>query len=313
MLTGASGFFFLRNERLFFVTSRHVVIDAPTKHFPNRVEIELHTDAVNLTQASALSVWLYVDGKSMWRQGQDTGGEIDVAAIELDRSALPPSVAMQAFTPAHLQSMLDEVEVGSALLVVGYPLAEALLTLIDADGEPAEQRAGAVVQAFAEHFDFHWTTVLRLKLGLDDASGGDRALADDYLTLLRRHRIDFTLAFARLADAAQGNNTPLRTLFGGAAAALELWLKRWRERTLAIGKSPDELAAALRSANPIYIPRNHHVESALAAAVERDDLAPFERLLRVLQHPFDEHAADSALAEPAPAEQTENYRTFCGT
>ena len=133
-------------------------------------------------------------------------------------------------------------------------------------GKRLYNRAGAVVQAFAEHFDFHWTTVLRLKLGLDDASGGDRALADDYLTLLRRHRIDFTLAFARLADAAQGNNTPLRTLFGGAAAALELWLKRWRERTLAIGKSPDELAAALRSANPIYIPRNHHVESALAAA-----------------------------------------------
>ena len=41
--------------------------------------------------------------------------------------------------------------------------------------------------------------------------------------------------------------------------------------------------------------------------------ADAERLLRVLQHPFDEHAADSALAEPAPAEQTENYRTFCGT
>ena len=122
LLTGASGFFFLRDERLFFVTSRHVFIDAPTKHFPNRVEIELHTDAVNLTQASALSVWLYVDGKSIWRQGSDTGGEIDVAAIELDRAALPSSVAMQAFTPAHLQSMLDEVEVGSALLVVGYPL-----------------------------------------------------------------------------------------------------------------------------------------------------------------------------------------------
>ena len=49
------------------------------------------------------------------------------------------------------------------------------------------------------------------------------------------------------------------------------------------------------------------------AAVERDDLAPFERLLLVLVHPFDEHAAYSAMAGPAPAEQTENYRTFCGT
>lgn len=122
LLTRASGFFFLRGERLFFVTSRHVVIDAPTKHFPNRIEIDLHTDAIDLTRASALSVWLYVDGKSMWRQGSDTGGEIDVAAIELDRTALPPSVAMRAFTPVHLQSMLDDVEVGTAVLVVGYPL-----------------------------------------------------------------------------------------------------------------------------------------------------------------------------------------------
>lgn len=122
LLTGASGFFFLRDDRLFFVTSRHVVFDAPTKHFPNRLEIELHTDSINLTKASALSVWLYVDGKSIWRQGADAGGEIDVAAIELDRATLPPSVAIQAFTPAHLQDMLDEVEVGSALLIVGYPL-----------------------------------------------------------------------------------------------------------------------------------------------------------------------------------------------
>ena len=122
LLTGASGFFFLREERLFFVTSRHVLIDVPTKHFPNRIDIELHTDAVNLTLSTSLTVWLYNDGKSAWRQGSDPGGEIDVAAIELDRSLLPPSVAMQCFTPAHLQSTLDEVEVGSALLVVGYPL-----------------------------------------------------------------------------------------------------------------------------------------------------------------------------------------------
>lgn len=148
---------------------------------------------------------------------------------------------------------------------------------------------------------------------MDGSSGDDRALADDYLKLMSQYRIDFTLAFARLADAAQGNDTPLRALFGGTGAALELWLKRWRERTQAVGTSQVELAAALRSANPIYIPRNHHVEAALAAAVERDNLAPFERLLRVLEHPFDEHPADISLAEPAPAELTENYRTFCGT
>ena len=118
-------------------------------------------------------------------------------------------------------------------------LADALLPLIDADAESAAQRAGAAVEAFAERFDFHWTSVLRLKLGLDGSGGDDRALADDYLTLLSQYRIDFTLAFARLADAAQGNDTPLRALFGGADAALELWLKRWRERTHAVGTDLD--------------------------------------------------------------------------
>ena len=53
LLTGASGFFFERDERLFFVTSRHVVVDAPTKHFPNRIEIELHTDCLLYTSDAA--------------------------------------------------------------------------------------------------------------------------------------------------------------------------------------------------------------------------------------------------------------------
>jgi len=121
-LTGASGFFFERDGRLFLVTSRHVLIDAPSKHYPSRVEIELHTDAVNLTRSIGLSMLLYRDGKSVWRQGRDAGGEIDVAVLEIERAALPAGVAMVPFTPDHLQHSLDEVEVGSSLLVVGFPL-----------------------------------------------------------------------------------------------------------------------------------------------------------------------------------------------
>lgn len=121
-LTGATGFFFERDDRLFLVTSRHVVFDKPTNHFPDRIELALHTDASNLTRSVGLSVLLYREGKGIWRQGKDDGGEIDVAVIELDRNVLPPDVSMACFTPAHLQRSLDEVEVGSSLLVVGFPL-----------------------------------------------------------------------------------------------------------------------------------------------------------------------------------------------
>ena len=121
-LTGASGFFFEREGRLYLVTSRHVFIDGPSGHHPNRIEVELHTDAGNLTRSIGLSALLFRDGKSTWRQGRDKGGEIDVAVLELERAALPENVALHCFTPEHLLGRLDEVEVGSTLLVVGFPL-----------------------------------------------------------------------------------------------------------------------------------------------------------------------------------------------
>lgn len=122
-LTNASGFFFEREARLFLVTSRHVVSDAPTQHFPDRLEIELHTEAVDLAKSTGFSIPLYRDGTALWRQGVDAAGEIDVAAIEVERGALPESAVFHAFTPSHLYDLeKDAVEVGSPLLIVGFPL-----------------------------------------------------------------------------------------------------------------------------------------------------------------------------------------------
>jgi Trypsin-like peptidase domain len=121
-LTNASGFFFERDTRLYLVTSRHVLIDTPSKHHPSRIEIEIHTDATDLGQSVGFGLMLYDDGKSVWKQGTDSAGEIDVAVIELDRKALPKGVHLQPFTPAHIQSSESRVEIGSSLLIVGFPL-----------------------------------------------------------------------------------------------------------------------------------------------------------------------------------------------
>jgi len=121
-LTNASGFFFSSGERLFLVTSRHVIFDEPSKHFPNRIEIELHTDPENLAQSTGLSILLYEDGKGIWREGTDGSGAVDIAAIEIDQSALPKGTLYRAFTRDHLVREGFDVEIGSALLVVGFPL-----------------------------------------------------------------------------------------------------------------------------------------------------------------------------------------------
>ena len=121
-LTNASGFFFERDERLFLATSRHVIVDEPSKHFPDRIEIELHVDPDNLAKSTGFSVPLYRDGKSIWRQGRDTAGGIDVAVLEIERTALPDTTVYSAFTPKNLLAPLEQPEVGAALLVVGFPL-----------------------------------------------------------------------------------------------------------------------------------------------------------------------------------------------
>ncbi|MEO9148595.1 MAG: hypothetical protein ABI212_04345, partial [Burkholderiaceae bacterium] len=104
----------------------------------------------------------------------------------------------------------------------------------------------------------------------------------------------------------------LQSLFADASA-LNRWLGRWRARLAQDPVHAADRASAMRAVNPLYVPRNHKVEEALAAAVEKGDQASFEKLLSVLARPFDERAGLAAYAEPAPAEQTARYRTFCGT
>ena len=122
ILTGASSFFFERDERLFLVTNRHVLVDAPSGHHPDRIELNVHTDPVDLTRTAVFSVPLYRERTSIWRQAEDSGGAIDVATIELDRAVMPASLALTPFTPEQLLDRDAEVGIGTPVLVVGFPL-----------------------------------------------------------------------------------------------------------------------------------------------------------------------------------------------
>jgi hypothetical protein len=121
-LSSASGFFFRRDGRLFLVTNRHVFVDVPSSHFPDRVEIELHTDARDLTRYTVFSIPLYGNGIGLWRQAADSAGAVDVAVIEIDMSRLPGAAVLQPFETAHLETRGESVTVGDALTVIGFPL-----------------------------------------------------------------------------------------------------------------------------------------------------------------------------------------------
>jgi serine/tyrosine/threonine adenylyltransferase len=130
----------------------------------------------------------------------------------------------------------------------------------------------------------------------------------DWLALLARHEADFTLSFRRLAQAPSSEEAQaaLRSLFG-ADANFDDWLGRWQARI-----EPEQAAETMRRANPAYIPRNHQVEAAIAAATANADFGPFEALLAALARPFDEQPQFAGYALPAKPEERV-LRTFCGT
>lgn len=241
-----------------------------------------------------------------------------------------PCAFMDRYDPKTVFSSIDEY--GRYAYVNQPPIAnwnlarfaEALLPLLavesGGDQDKAIERAMEILGDFQQHYERHWLAGMRRKLGLAREDEGDFVLATDFLAGMEGQAggvgADFTLAFRRLADLAEGKGElgafGLRKLYTDTTA-LEAWLPRWQARAQSEGLAPEQQAAAMRAVNPVYIPRNHRVEEALAAATDLGDYKPFEQLLAVLQQPFDERVEFAAYATPATVEEARGYQTFCGT
>lgn len=190
-------------------------------------------------------------------------------------------------------------------------LAETLVPVVDADPDRSVGLLSAALKEFPSIYRNYWLRATRAKLGLASEDDGDLDLANDLLAVMADAGADFTLVFRRLSQAARGDDAPVRALFDNAPS-FDIWLRRWRQRSERDRLAPQTRAQAMDRANPIYIPRNHKVEEALAAAVENDDLGPFTTLLSLVRRPFDEIDGYDDFARPAPPSPIP-YQTFCGT
>jgi len=219
-----------------------------------------------------------------------------------------PCAFLDAFDPAAVFSSIDE---GGRYAYANQPaamewnlarLAEALLPLLADDEATAIARATESLGAFRVQYRAGWTAGFSAKLGLpvDRDPAVVDPLRDDVLALLQAGRVDHTTFFRRLGAAAQGDVEPVRGIVLDLAG-LDAWLDRWREL------APDR--ELMDRTNPAYVPRNHLVEEALAAAVG-GDLAPVEQLLEAVSSPYDERLGRQRYAEPGPDLP---YVTFCGT
>jgi uncharacterized protein YdiU (UPF0061 family) len=234
----------------------------------------------------------------------------DNMAISGETIDYGPCAFMEAYDPATVYSSIDHAgryAYANQPIVAQWNLArfaETLLPLISDDQQRAVELAVESLGTFTAAYDAAWASGTKAKLGLsadvDDATV--RSLAADLLVQLAQSRVDYTSFFRYLAAAARGDAEPARGLFVDLAG-FDAWLTRWR------ALDPD--ADAMDRANPVYIPRNHLVEEALAAATS-GDVGPLNRLLEAIESPFDERPDLERYAAPAP-DDFGPYQTFCGT
>jgi uncharacterized protein YdiU (UPF0061 family) len=289
--------------------------------------------AVTRRQAALLAQWMAVG----FIHGVMNTDNMSIAGETIDYG---PCAFVESYDPDAVFSSIDQFgryayarqpEMANWNLA---RLAETLLPLLAADENEALALAAGVVAGFPVFYRQHWLVAMRAKLGLtrqgdqgdqgNDCDRVDALLADDWLTLLHQDRVDFTLAWRRLADAAEGNASLVHDLFSDHPA-LDQWLSRWRARAAAevsdrrgcgeAGSAASSVmrAEVMRRASPWLIPRNHRVEEALSAASDDADLGPFTQLLAALRRPYEELPAAARFAEPATDSFTASYRTFCGT
>ena len=173
-----------------------------------------------------------------------------------------------------------------------FCLAQALLPLIG-DQELAKGALESYKTVFPEAF----MARMRAKLGLASAREGDGELIDGILMLLAQNGVDYTIFWRRLSHAVQQDDfEPVRDLFADRTA-FDNWLLSYSELFALDNKA---LAANMMlKTNPKFVLRNHLGEQAIRAA-KLGDFSELQTLLRLLEHPFDEHPGHDAYAAFPP-------------
>jgi uncharacterized protein YdiU (UPF0061 family) len=272
-------------------------------HTPNKYQEFLR--AVIDRQAALIAKW---QGVGFIHGVMNT----DNMAISGETIDYGPCAFMNSYDPDTVFSSIDHAgryAYGNQPAVALWNLArfaETLLPLFDSDSNRAIAIATEILNESPALFDRYWLEAMRHKLGLRTPDADDLELVRSLLGWMQQAGADYTNVWRDLS----AGTIPAGRYY--SEPDFQDWYARWQERLNREQEPHSSIYAGMRSVNPTFIPRNHRVEEALAAAEDSDDLSPLHRLLEVLKRPFDEAAAHASYSEPPPASEC-NYRTFCGT
>ena len=182
--------------------------------------------------------------------------------------------------------------------------AEAILPLFDLDNKKAVSIAEQEINNFKDIFKNNFTTMMKGKLGLISNEIEDDKLMKDLFQLMFENEADYTNTFVYLMNGSVPQEKLIKD-----KNFIE-WKNKWNSR---LSRNQDIIKAKelMTKNNPIIIPRNHLIESALSKA-EQGNLDEFNKLILALKDPYQDNEQLTGLKNPAPRSE-KKYQTFCGT
>lgn len=222
-----------------------------------------------------------------------------------------PCAFMDVYNPDTVFSSIDRegrYRYSNQPSIGGWNLArfaESLLPLLGDDEQKALELAQTEISAYGSIYYANWLNGMRRKLGLFNEETADEDLVSNLLKIMEKYRADYTNVFVALTFAEQKDIAMFKS------PEFVQWHKLWQERIKRQKESDEERTLLMKSSNPAVIPRNHRVEEALEAAVERGDYNVMERLLNALSKPYAHTKEQIEYAQPS--KETLPYRTYCGT
>ena len=221
-----------------------------------------------------------------------------------------PCAFMDAYNPGTVFSAIDHMgryAYANQPIIAEWNLArltETLLPKLDPNPSHAIALAKDVIGTFPKIYKGKWLNMMRSKLGLFGDQVDDEPLISQLLDWMKTNQADYTNTFRDLSQSEKPSGKHHEN------SGFRDWYDRWQTRLSQNTEPWSSSLEMMQQTNPIIIPRNHHVETALDKAID-GDLNPFSDLLNALKNPYTNHDCAQYQSPPEPSERV--YQTFCGT
>jgi len=279
-----------------------------SRHYPECADAEnpyiLLFKKVMNAQAKLIASWMHIG----FIHGVMNTDNTSIAGETIDYG---PCAFMDEYNPGQVFSSIDHqgrYAYANQPYIAQWNLArfaQSILPLLNEDMKKSIEIAEELLSEFPAIYESYWLAGMRKKIGLFTNNEGDTKLIKELLNIMHQNKFDFTNIFRKLSDV-EGFDILLNN------SEFQEWNVKWKNRLGSENKNSNDHRKLMKSVNPVFIPRNHRIEGIIKSAVNENDYAPMNEMLKVLSKPYNEQLDFLHYAIP-PKPEERVTATFCGT